>query len=64
MFLVACVNKLVLMVQTIMENKGGKQDFALSSILGGNYLTFRFDANIKQLDIKKGFFIYRCHGYF
>jgi hypothetical protein len=55
MFLVACVSKLVLMVQTFIGNKNGMKDFALSSILGGDYLTFRFDANIKLLDIERGF---------
>jgi hypothetical protein len=52
------------MVQTFIGNKGGMKDFALSFILGGDYLTFKFDANIKLLDIKRGFLIYRCHGLF
>jgi hypothetical protein len=55
MFVVACVNKLVIVVQTFIGNKGGTKDFALSFILGGDYLTLKFDANIKLLDIEGAF---------
>jgi len=50
MFMVACVSKLVTMVQTFIGNKGGTKDFALSFIFGGDYLTFRLNVDIKLLD--------------
>jgi hypothetical protein len=55
MYLVACVSKLVLVVQTFIGNKGGMKDSTLSFILGGDYWTFRFNANIKLLDNERGF---------
>jgi hypothetical protein len=55
MFMVAFVSRLVIVVQTFIGNKSGTKDFALSFILGGDYLTFRFDANIKLLDNKRSF---------
>jgi hypothetical protein len=53
--MVACVSTLVTMVQTFIGNKGGTKDYALSFILGGDYLTFRLNANIKLLDNERGF---------
>jgi hypothetical protein len=55
MFLVSYISKLVLVVQTFIGNKGGMKDSTLSFILGGDYLTFRFDANIQLLDNERGF---------
>ncbi len=55
MFLVSYISKLVLVVQTFIGNKGGTKDSTLSFILGGDYLTFKFDANIQLLDSERGF---------
>jgi hypothetical protein len=48
-------HQLATMVQTFIGNKGGTKYFALSFILGGDYLTLRLIAYIKLLDNKKGF---------
>jgi hypothetical protein len=64
MFMVACVSRLMTMVQTFIGNKGGTKDFALSFILGGDYLTFKFDANIKLLDNEKDFLSTNAMNFF
>jgi hypothetical protein len=47
--------QLGIMVQTFIGNKGGMKDFAMSFILGVDYLTIRLIAYIKLLDNKRGF---------
>jgi hypothetical protein len=43
------------MVQIFIWNKGGTNDFILSFILGGDYLTLKLNVDIKLLDNKKVF---------
>jgi hypothetical protein len=64
MLLVACVNRLAIMVQIFIGNKGEMKDSSLSFILVGDYFTFKFNVDIKLLDKENDFFVYRCHGLF